>query len=154
MPEEKLDNLKKSTKDVNLDIDMDAVQSIVSKMKNKSEYKVKGDGLSEGHLKELRAIISEGKVSSLDVDAEKKLSANTDSDLEKSIAKYYKFFKGLIDKIVLMIVRSKSAQKVSYYLTSANSSKTLVQHLVISILFALFLDIFMSIIVLIILLLI
>lgn len=155
MSEKKLDNLKKDTnKDVNSNIDMDAVQSIVSKMKNKSQIKGGKDGLSEGHLKELRSIISEGKVSSLDVNAEKKLSANTDSDLEKSVAKYYKFFKKLVDKIVLAIVKSKSAQKISYYLTSANSSKTLVQHLVISILFALFLDIFMSAIILVVLILI
>ena len=90
-----------------LDIDLDAVQNIVSKMKKKSSLDGTGSAMSEGHLKELRDIISEGKLSKLDIDAETKILGHSSSDLEKSTVKLYKPLKGLIDKIVLIILKNK-----------------------------------------------
>jgi len=136
-----LEKTKKSSKE--LDVDLDAVQNIVKKMKLKDKNNISGD-LEEGHLKELRSVISEGRLSQLDVDAEHKLSANTGNDLEKSAAKYYKPLKGFIDKVVLNILRNPLGKKISYYLTSANSKRTLIQHLVISTIFALIISGFLS----------
>jgi len=119
-----------------LDIDLDAVQNIVSKMKKKSSLDGTSSSMSEGHLKELRDIISEGKLSRLDIDAETKILGNSNSNLEKSTVKLYKPLKGLIDKIVLLILKNKIAKKISFYLTSANNKRTLVQHLIFSAIFS------------------
>lgn len=152
MDSKKLEILKNdlaSSKDQNkeLDVDLDAVQNIVKKMKQKDKN-ITADSLSEGHLKELREVISQGRLSQLDVDAESKLSANTEGTLEKSAAKYYRPFKGLIDSIVLYILKNPIGKKISFYLTSANYKRTLIQHLVISTIFALMLSAFFSILLL------
>jgi flagellar protein FlaJ len=105
-------------------------------MKKKSSLDGTGSAMSEGHLKELRDIISEGKLSKLDIDAETKILGHSSSDLEKSTVKLYKPLKGLIDKIVLIILKNKIAKKISFYLTSANNKRTLVQHLIFSAIFS------------------
>ncbi|NCT57927.1 hypothetical protein GW776_00175, partial [archaeon] len=136
MDSKKLELLKsdleknKSKKD-DLDVDLDAVQNIVKKMKEKDKN-ITSESLSEGHLKELREVISQGRLSQFDVDAENKLAANTEGTLEKSAAKYYKPFKKLVDSVVLYILKNPLGKKISYYLTSANYKRTLVQHLVLS----------------------
>jgi len=141
MDSKKLDILKKDLeqskhKEKELDIDLDAVQNIVTKMKKKGEN-ITSESLAEGHLKELRDVISHGRLSQLDVDPESKLSANVDGTLEKSAAKYYKPMKGFIDKIVLYILKNPIGKKISFYLTSANYKRSLIQHLVISTIFSL-----------------
>lgn len=152
MKSKKLEVLKNdlsSSKEKNkeLDVDLDAVQNIVKKMKQKDKN-ITADSLNEGHLKELREVISQGKLSKLDIDAESKLSANAEGTLDKSAAKYYKPFKGFIDKVVLYILKNPIGKKISFYLTSANYKRTLIQHLVISTIFALFLSAFFSILLL------
>jgi pilus assembly protein TadC len=132
------------TKEKELDIDLDAVQNIVTKMKKKDQN-ISSESLSESHLKELRDVISHGRLSQLDVNPEMKLSSNTDSSLEKSASKYYKPLKGFIDKIVLYILKNPIGKKISFYLTSANYKQTLIQHLVISTIFSLFIASFLSI---------
>jgi flagellar protein FlaJ len=141
-----IDNKSKNS----ADIDLDVVQNIVSKMKKKSSLEGTNASLSEGNLKELRDIISEGRLSKLDLDAESKILGHTSTDLEKSTIKFYKPFKKIIDKIVLIILKNKIAKKISFYLTSANYKRTLVQHLIFSTIFALLSAIFLSFLILII----
>ncbi|NCP79784.1 type II secretion system F family protein [archaeon] len=154
MDSKKLELLKsdleknKSKKD-DLDVDLDAVQNIVKKMKEKDKN-ITSESLSEGHLKELREVISQGRLSQFDVDAENKLAANTEGTLEKSAAKYYKPFKKLVDSVVLYILKNSLGKKISYYLTSANYKRTLVQHLVLSTIFSLLIASFLSFLLLII----
>ena len=130
-------DLSKSKKDKDLDIDLDAVQNIVTKMKKKTD-KYSGEG-SDENLKELRNIISEGRLSQLDVDSQAKLSMNLDNNLEKSAVKYYNPFKKFIDSVVLFILKNPLGRKISFLLTSANYKRTLVQHLVLSTIFSLLL---------------
>jgi flagellar protein FlaJ len=136
---DKLESLKNDMskkKNKKLDIDLDAVQNIVTKMKKRGDAHGSAEDLSKGHLKELRQIISEGRLSHLDVDSEAKLSGNSDSSLEKSTAKLYKPLKGFINKIVMAIIKNPIGKKISFFLTSANYKRTLVQHLVFSTIYA------------------
>ncbi len=141
----KNDMTKKSNKK-DLDIDLDAVQNIVTKMQKKTSKQGTAQGMAEGHLKELRSIISEGKLSKLNVDSEAKLISNSESPLEKSTAKLYKPMSGIVNKLVLMLIRNPIGKKISYYLTSANYKRTLVQHLVFSVIFAILASGFISLI--------
>jgi flagellar protein FlaJ len=148
MDSKKLGLLKKDLeqskpKDKELDIDLDAVQNIITKMKKKGEN-IDASSLAEGHLKELRDVISQGRLSQLDVDPETKLTSNVGGTLEKSAAKYYKPFKGLIDKVVLYILKNPIGKKISFYLTSANYKRSLIQHLVISTIFSLMATAFLT----------
>jgi flagellar protein FlaJ len=147
MENKKLTRLKEDTQKTNSkknDVDLDVVQNIVNKMKKRSDAQGVGGNISESHLKELRDIISEGKLSNLDVDTESKLVSNSDSSLEKSLVKFYSPFKSLINSIVLFIAKNSIGKKISFYLTSANIKKTLVQHLIFSILFSLLISGFIS----------
>ncbi len=131
-------DLDKSKKSKDLDIDLDAVQNIVAKMKKK-DSKISSESLQDNNLKELRSAISQGRLSQLDVNSASKLAENLDSDLEKSAVKYYSPFKRFIDSIVLSILKNPLGKKISFLLTSANYKRTLVQHLVISTIFSLIL---------------
>jgi archaeal flagellar protein FlaJ len=130
-----------------LNVDLDAVQNIVKKMKLKDKN-ITSESISETHLKELKDVISQGRLSQLDVDAENKLLTSESSSLEKSATKYYKPFKKIIDAVALYILRNPLGKKISYNLTSANYKRTLIQHLVISIIFSLLLSSFISLLLL------
>jgi archaeal flagellar protein FlaJ len=130
-----------------LNVDLDAVQNIVKKMKLKDKN-ITSESISETHLKELKDVISQGRLSQLDVDAENKLLTSESSSLEKSATKYYKPFKKIIDSVALYILRNPLGKKISYNLTSANYKRTLIQHLVISIIFSLLLSSFISLLLL------
>ncbi len=138
----KEDTIKSPTKKSN--VDLDVVQNIVNKMKKKSAAQGTAGNVSEVHLKELREIISEGKLSNLDADTESKLVSGNDSSLEKSLVKFYKPFKAFINYIVMLIAKNSIGKKISFYLTSANIKKTLVQHLVFSVLFSMLISGFIS----------
>ena len=134
------------------DIDLDAVQNIVTKMKKKTDAQgVSGGAVSESHLKELRDLISGGKLNNLDVNSEAKLSSYSDSSMEKGVVKFYKPFKSIVNSIVMFIAKNPIGKKISFYLSSANIKKTLVQHLVFSVLVSLLASIFFSILLILIL---
>ncbi|MFH0906003.1 MAG: type II secretion system F family protein [archaeon] len=126
-----------------LDIDLDAVQNIVSKMKKTQSSKGGSSPIVEGHLKELRDIIAEGKLSTLSIDTEAKLAGGEGSS--KSAAQLYKPFKLIIDNIVRFILKNQIGKKIAYYLYSANSKSSLVQHLVLSTIYSLVISGFISI---------
>ncbi len=135
-------NLKNFKKELEKDeskptIDLDAVQNIVSKLKDKDRVKGLSGTVSEGHLKELRDIISEGKLAKLNVDTETKLLANSESQINKGAVKIYGAFQGPINAIVKSIIKQSIGRKIAFYLYSAGTKKTLVQHLVLSVIYSL-----------------
>jgi len=132
-------------------IDIDAVQNIVNKLKDKDKVKGLSGSVSEGHLKELRDIISEGKLAKLNIDTETKLLSNSESSIDKSAIKIYKMFQTFINSIVKSIIKKSIGRKIAFYLYSANIKKTLVQHLVLSVVYSLLVTLFLGFLVLIIL---
>ncbi|MFA5745340.1 MAG: type II secretion system F family protein [archaeon] len=117
-------------------VDLDAVQNIVNKLKDKDRAKGITGPVSEGHLKELRDIISEGKLSKLDIDTEIKLTSGANSGVDKGVVEIYKLFKDLINAIVKQILKISFGRKIAFYLYSADIKKTLVQHLVLSVIYS------------------
>jgi len=118
-------------------IDLDVVQNIVTKLKDKDREKGISGPVSENHLKELRDIISEGKLSKLNIDTEVKLTAGgSDSKLDKGVVKVYSLFQNLINSIVKQMLKISLGRQIAFYLYSANSKKTLVQHLVLSVIYS------------------
>ncbi len=148
MVDQKLERLKEDTSKnptKSNDIDLDAVQNIVAKMKKKTASQgVSGNVVSESHLKELRDLISGGKLNELDVNAESKLTNYSDNPIEKSVAKFYSPFKKIVNSIVTLIAKNPIGKKISFYLVSANIKKTIVQHLVFSVLMSLLASLFLS----------
>jgi archaeal flagellar protein FlaJ len=143
----KLDFLKKEMskgKQKDLDVDLDAVQNIVTKMKNKDKKSRSQGQVSESHLKEIRDIIEEGKLSKLNIDTETKLVGSSDSKLDKQIVKFYNPFQKIINKIVEVVIRNDIGKKIAFNLYSANIKRSLVQHLVISIIFAILISAFVT----------
>lgn len=126
-------------------VDLDAVQNIVSKVKDRTRTKVVSGSVSETHMKELRDIISEGKLAKLNVDTEAKLLSNSTSDLDKSAVKIYKVVPGFINFIVKSIIKKSIGRKIAFYLYSADIKKTLVQHLVLSVVYASLVTLFIGI---------
>jgi flagellar protein FlaJ len=143
MASSKLDQLKSGTdkKSDNIregrEIDIDAVESIVSKLKKQDESKGIGKPVIEEHLRELRDIISEGKLATLDIDTNSKLITGTESPTEARVVKLYHPFKNIINKFASFILKNPLGKKISFYLYSANIKKTLLQHLIFSIIFSL-----------------
>ena len=120
-------------------LDFDTVQNIVKKLKDKEKKENTGQSsgqVSEGHLKELRDIISEGKLAKLNVDTEAKLLSNSSSGLDKSAVKVYSFFHKPINGIVKIFLKNSIGRKIAFNLYSADIKRTLVQHLVLSIIYA------------------
>ncbi len=145
----KLEILKKEvykTKDDNdgLNVDLDAVQNIVTKMKKKSSAQGISSNVSEGHLKELRDIISEGKLAKLNVDTEAKLIGSSESKFDKQLARLYKPFKKIINWMVKLVLNNKLGKSIAFNLYSANIKRSLVQHLVLSIIFSLIISLFVT----------
>ncbi len=143
----KLDFLKKEMskgKQKDLDVDLDAVQNIVTKMKNKDKKSRSQGQVSESHLKEIRDIIEEGKLAKLNIDTETKLVGSSDSKLDKQIVKFYNPFQKIINKIVEVVIRNDIGKKIAFNLYSANIKRSLVQHLVISIIFAILISAFVT----------
>lgn len=126
-------------------VDLDAIQNIVSKIKDKDRAKGVSGNVSESHLKELRDIISEGKLAKLNVDTEAKLLENSASELDKGAVKIYKAVPGFINYIVKSIIKRSIGRKIAFYLYSADIKKTLVQHLVLSVIYSLLVTLFIGI---------
>lgn len=140
--DKQLELLKKEmskSKDSNRNIDLDAVESIVNKLKQKDRAQGITGPVSESNLKELRDIIAEGKLAKLNIDTEAKLMEGSESDLEKKMVKLYKPFQGFVNTIVKFMLKQNIGKKISYFLYSANIKRTLVQHLVLSIIFSMLL---------------
>lgn len=140
--DKQLELLKKEmskSKDSNRNIDLDAVESIVNKLKQKDRAQGITGPVSESNLKELRDIIAEGKLAKLNIDTEAKLMEGSESDLEKKMVKLYKPFQGFVNSIVKFMLKQSIGKKISYFLYSANIKRTLVQHLVLSIIFSMLL---------------
>lgn len=143
----KLDFLKKEmskTKKDDLDVDLDAVQNIVTKMKKKDKKTMTPGQVSESHLKEIRDIIEQGKLSTLNIDTETKLVGSSDSKLDKHIVKFYNPFQKLINKIVEVVIKNNIGKTIAFNLYSANIKRTLVQHLVISIILSILISGFVT----------
>lgn len=126
-------------------VDLDAVQNIVSKVKDRTRVKGVSGSVSETHMKELRDIISEGKLAKLNVDTEAKLLANSTSELDKSAVKFYKAVPNFVNYIVKSIIKKSIGRKIAFYLYSADIKKTLVQHLVLSVVYASLVTLFIGI---------
>lgn len=145
--DKQLELLKKEmskSKNINSNIDLDAVDSIVNKLKQKDKSKGITGPVSESHLKELRDIIAEGKLTKLNIDTEAKLMEGSESNLDKKLVKLYKPFQGFINAIVKYMLKQSIGKKISFYLYSANIKRTLVQHLVLSILFSMLVTAFLT----------
>jgi archaeal flagellar protein FlaJ len=145
--DKQLELLKKEmskSKDNSSNIDLDAVDSIVNKLKQKDKSKGITGPVSESHLKELRDIISEGKLTKLNIDTEAKLMEGSESVIDKKIVKLYKPFQGFINTIVKYMLKQSIGKKISFYLYSANIKRTLVQHLVLAVLFSMLVTVFLS----------
>ena len=145
--DKQLELLKKEmskSKNINSNIDLDAVDSIVNKLKQKDKSKGITGPVSESHLKELRDIIAEGKLTKLNIDTEAKLMEGSESNLDKKLVKLYKPFQGFINAIVKYMLKQSIGKKISFYLYSANIKRTLVQHLVLSILFSMLITAFLT----------
>lgn len=145
--DKQLELLKKEmskSKKNNSNIDLDAVDSIVNKLKQKDKSKGITGPVSESHLKELRDIIAEGKLTKLNIDTEAKLMEGSDSDLDRRMVKLYKPFQGFINAVVKFILKQNIGKKISFYLYSANIKRTLVQHLVLSILYSMLVTAFLT----------
>lgn len=143
-------NLKNLKKDFNKEkstVDFDAVQNIVKKLKDKDKAKGVTGPVTEGHLKELRDIIAEGKLAKLNIDTEAKLLSNSNSSLDKSAVKIYSKTHGFINEIVKNLVRNNIGKKIAFYLYSANSKKSLIQHLVLSTIYSLLVTAFITVLV-------
>jgi archaeal flagellar protein FlaJ len=145
----KLEILKKEvyrTKDDNsdLNIDLDTVQNIVTKMKKRSSKQGTSANLSEGHLKELRDIIAEGKLSKLNIDTEAKLISSSDTKLNKQLSAFYKPFSKLINLIIKSVLNNKIGKNIAFNLYSANIKRSLIQHLILSTIFSLLISGFIS----------
>jgi flagellar protein FlaJ len=126
------DDMAKHTKS-KYNVDSEAVQNIVNKMRKKKTQEGSSGDMAESHLKELRSIIAEGKLSKMNIDSNTKLIQNENSSYQKSSVKIYKKFSKIINKLVLFILKNPIGKKISFYLTSANSKKTLLQHIIFSI---------------------
>jgi len=143
----KIDFLKKEMskgKSDDLDVDLDAVQNIVTKMKKKDKGVGSDNPVSESHLKEIRDIISQGKLAKLNIDTETKLLGNSESRLDKKIVSFYKPLQTIINKIVEVVVKNKLGKNIAFNLYSANIKRSLVQHLVISIIWSIVISILVS----------
>lgn len=126
------------------EIDLDAVQNIVKKLKDKDKAKGITGSLNEGHLKELRDIIAEGKLAKLNIDTEAKLLVNSSSSLDKTAVKVYSSMHGFVNKIIQGILKNSIGRKIAFYLYSANSKKSLVQHLVLSVAYSVMLSLLLT----------
>lgn len=129
------------------EIDFDTVQNIVKKLKEKDSGKGYTGQVSEGHLKELRDIIAEGKLAKLNIDTEAKLLSNSNSSLDKSAIKIYAKSQGFINSLVKGIIKNNLGKRIAFFLHSSNSKKTLIQHLVLSIIYSMLLSVFLTVIV-------
>jgi len=125
-------------------VDYDTVQNIVKKLKDKDKSKGTGGQVSEGHLKELRDIIAEGKLAKLNIDTEAKLLSNSNSNMDKSAVKFYSTFQGFINRVVTYFLKNNIGRKIAYYLYSADIKKTLVQHLVLSTIYSILFTAFVT----------
>ena len=139
------DMAKKSDKHYN--VDTDAVKHIVEKMRKKKPQEGSSTDMAESHLKELRSIIAEGKLSKMNIDSSAKLVANPNSSLQKASVKIYEKFSNIINKMVLMVLKNPIGKKISFYLTSANYKQTLLQHIIFSIINSALVSAFISILI-------
>ena len=129
----------------NYDVDTAAVQHIVEKMRKKKPEEGSSTDMAESHLKELRNIIAEGKLSKMNIDSSAKLIVNPNSSLQKYSVKIYEKFSNIINKMVLIILKNPIGKKISFYLTSANYKQTLLQHVIFSIINSTLVSVFISI---------
>ena len=87
----KLDLFKKEFakgKTGDFNVDLDAVQNIVDKMKKKDKKITPHGPVSESHLKEIRDIIEQGKLSKLNIDTETKLVGDSESTVNVFVIEY------------------------------------------------------------------
>lgn len=139
-----LKNIKKTAYKEKSEVDYEAVDNIVKKLKNKNAAQKVSGPVTEGHLKELRDIIAEGKLAKINIDTEAKLLSNSTSSLDKSAVKIYSKTHKFVDGIVKSLIKNNLGKKIAYNLYSANSKKSLIQHLILSIIYSLLIASFIS----------
>ncbi|MBU1120769.1 MAG: type II secretion system F family protein [archaeon] len=100
-------------------VDMEQVDKIVEKMKQK--YSEEGIELEKvgGRLKELRGIIAEGKAAELEVQTVEDLKV-AGSPVVRDLGKFYLSLGGIMKPIDAFIQRFPQVKQLNYYLYSAN----------------------------------
>ncbi len=132
----KLDFLKKESKEKkkpapDQSVDMNRVEDIVKKMKEK--YKDEGVEFEEvgGKLKELRGIIAEGDVAALEVQSVEDLK-EFKNPLVQKLGSFYMNFKGIAEPISNFLKKLPGVKEIDYYLYSANMHYSVNQYLAIT----------------------
>ncbi|MFH1752400.1 MAG: type II secretion system F family protein [archaeon] len=123
---------KKPQTDEFKSIDLEQVESIVSKMRKRySEEGLEFEEVS-GRLKELRGIIAEGQHAELELKSIEDIQTVA-SPLNFQIGKIYLKFKEPLSKIVKYFSKFSQTRLLSYYLYSANMRYTIGQYLALSV---------------------
>ena len=137
----KLDDEKKRKKKLETSVDMNQVEEIVKKMKDK--YRAEGVEFEEvgGKLRELRGIIAEGETAGIEVQRVEDLE-EFKSPLIKKLGSIYIRFHSITQPISNLLKKAPGVNKLDYHLYSANMHYSVNQYLAIAIAAALIIAVF------------
>src|SRR3989338_1398306 len=137
MPDDKLDDKKKKSlfgqgKDDSKDsVDIDKVESIVSRMKQKYASEGVQTEAVGGKLGELRGIITEGKAAALKIQTVESLQ-DSKSGSVKTIANVYKSGESVFKPLSGLLSKLPLVGQLDYYLFSANMKFSSIQYMAIT----------------------